>query len=426
MIEIYNNPSTKEWPRLSKRSMVQENSAIENSVKEIIESVRCDGDQAVKRLTNDIDHVLLANYTVGQAEIKVAADMVAPEIKRAISIAYENIKKFHSAQRFVPIEVETSPGVKCWQRAVPIERVGLYVPSGSAPLFSTVLMLAVPASVARCPNVVLCTPPDNEGRVAPEILYTAALCGVERIYKIGGAQAIAAMAFGTKTIEKVDKIFGPGNRYVTAAKQLLGFSQVAIDMPAGPSEVIIMADGSANADFVAADILSQAECGADSQAIVVCHSMDFAAKINIAIAEQLPFLARYTTVLEALVNSRIIVFKERAQAIDFTNYYAGEHLIIATEDPWVVAEKITTAGNILVGHYTPESAGDYVSGSNHTMPTSGWARSMSGVNLDSFMRKITCQEITREGLQSITPTIVAMACGEGLTAHATSAQIRIR
>ncbi|MEG0815754.1 MAG: histidinol dehydrogenase, partial [Mucinivorans sp.] len=312
------------------------------------------------------------------------------------------------------------------QRAVPIARIGLYIPGGTAPLFSTVLMLGVPAAVAGCPEVVMCSPPDGQGHVAPEILYTASLCGVKHIYKIGGAQAIAAMAYGTQSIAKVDKIFGPGNRYVTAAKQQVGGSVVAIDMPAGPSEVMILADQSADAAFVAADMLSQVEHGADSQAIAVCQDEEFASEIKNHLARQLVALDRVSIAAKALENSKIIVITDRDEVIAFANAYASEHLIISMEEPWDVARQITAAGSVFIGNYTPESAGDYASGTNHTLPTSGWARSMSGVNLDSFTHKITYQTITRQGLAALAPTIITMADGEGLTAHAMAVKQRLK
>lgn len=426
MIEIYDNPLPGEWSPLLARAELDNVSVVDDRVRAIVDRVRLGGDAALRELTLEIDRIDTHTLKVTPDEIHAAAHLVSDELKQAIEVAYDNIHKFHKAQTFSPISIETMPGVVCEQRAVGISSVGLYIPAGSAPLFSTVLMLAIPARVAGCLRVVLCTPPDKSGGVAPEILYTASLCGVDTIYKVGGAQAIAAMAYGTETISKVDKIFGPGNRYVTAAKQQLGATVVAIDMPAGPSEVMIMADSSAEASFVAADMLSQAEHGADSQAIVVCRSIDFARMVEASLAEQLSYLSRRVATDGALANSRIVVLDNEDSMIDFANAYAAEHLIISMHEPWSVAARITAAGSVFIGNYTPESAGDYASGTNHTLPTSSWARSMSGVNLDSFTRKITYQHITRQALCKLGPVITTMAMGEGLDAHAAAVNIRLR
>lgn len=428
MIRIFNEPLQCDWAALTARaeSSAQATGELGGRVEAIVERVRTGGDEALRALSREIDGVDIADFRVGQAEIQEACAVVDDELKRAIEVAAANIRKFHGAQRMEPISVETSRGVVCSQRAVAINRVGLYIPGGSAPLFSTVLMLAIPAAVAGCARVVLCTPPDARGGVAPAILYAASVCGVSEIYKVGGAQAVAAMAYGTPSIARVDKIFGPGNRYVTAAKQLLGGSVVAIDMPAGPSEVMILADGTACAEFVASDMLSQAEHGGDSQAIAVCQSFEFALSVQAEAVRQLAELSREGITREALKNSKIVVFEDRDTAIRFANAYAAEHLIISMDDPWAVAEQITAAGSVFLGNYTPESAGDYASGTNHTLPTSAWARSMSGVNLDSFVRKITYQQITREGLLGLAPTITTMAAAEGLTAHAAAVTLRIK
>lgn len=428
MIRIFNEPLQCDWAALTARaeSSAQATGELGGRVEAIVERVRTGGDEALRALSREIDGVDIADFRVGQAEIQEACAVVDDELKRAIEVAAANIRKFHGAQRMEPISVETSRGVVCSQRAVAINRVGLYIPGGSAPLFSTVLMLAIPAAVAGCARVVLCTPPDARGGVAPAILYAASVCGVSEIYKVGGAQAVAAMAYGTQSIARVDKIFGPGNRYVTAAKQLLGGSVVAIDMPAGPSEVMILADGTACAEFVASDMLSQAEHGGDSQAIAVCQSFEFALSVQAEAVRQLAELSREGITREALKNSKIVVFEDRDTAIRFANAYAAEHLIISMDDPWAVAEQITAAGSVFLGNYTPESAGDYASGTNHTLPTSAWARSMSGVNLDSFVRKITYQQITREGLLGLAPTITTMAAAEGLTAHAAAVTLRIK
>ena len=395
-------------------------------VGEIIGRVREEGDRALFELARQIDGVELATLRVSEQEIAEAASAVPEEVRQAIGKAIGNIRRFHEAQRPAPVDIETTEGVRCCQRAVPIRRVGLYIPGGNAPLFSTVLMLAVPASVAGCSEVVLCSPPNKQGGIAPVILYAASQCGVREIYKCGGAQAIAALAYGTETIARCDKIFGPGNRYVTQAKQAVGGSVCAIDMPAGPSEVMVIADDESNPQFVAADLLSQAEHGNDSQSILLCLSADFAHRVDAATEEQYARLSRRQTISNSLNGSRIIVLEDLAQAVDFANGYAPEHLIIQTRRPWEIAERITAAGSVFVGDYSTESAGDYASGTNHTLPTSGWARSMSGVNLDSFMHKITFQELSREGLEALAPTITAMAEAEGLDAHAEAVRIRLK
>ncbi len=392
----------------------------------IIERVRTQGDRALRELALSIDRVELAEFEVSEAEKRAAAALIDGELKSAMELAAANIRAFHAAQRHADVDIETMEGVRCVQRAVPIERVGLYIPGGSAPLFSTVLMLALPAKIAQCCEVVLCTPPSKDGGVAPAILYAAELCGVDKIYKVGGAQAIAAMAFGTESIPSVDKIFGPGNQYVTEAKQQLSSSVVAVDMPAGPSEVLVIADGSAVAPFVASDLLSQAEHGADSQALLVCDSEHFAEEVLRATEQQLLQLERADIASKALGNSRIVVLESRDEIIEFANGYAAEHLIISMEEPWDVASKITAAGSIFIGNYTPESAGDYASGTNHTLPTYGWARSYSGVNLDSFMRKMTIQEITPTGLKAIGGAIETMASAEGLSAHRNAVTLRLK
>ena len=423
-METVVNPERAEWPWLMRRAR-QDDDAIAARVAQIVEQVRAEGDEALRALTAEIDGVLLESLEVTSAEIGEAAGRVSDALKSALGVAVENIERFHRAQRSADIEVETMPGVRCLQRAVPIRRVGLYVPGGTAPLFSTVLMLAIPARVAGCSEVVLCTPCNSEGGVAPEILYAARLCGVNRIFKVGGAQAIAAMAFGTRTIPAVDKIFGPGNRYVTRAKQLLSMDTVAIDMPAGPSEVMVLADDTARPEFAAADLLSQAEHGADSQSVLVCTSRAFADRVVHAVEEQLKTLSRAAAARGALENSRIVVMDVPDEMIAFANAYAAEHLIISMQDPWSVSERITAAGSIFIGNYTPESVGDYASGTNHTLPTAGWARAYSGVNLDSFVRKITYQEITPQGLRRIGTTVTAMAEAEGLDAHANAVKIRL-
>lgn len=418
----YIEPDKSLWPSLTERVMTDD-VVIEERVMAILERVRRDGDKALAGLASEIDGVDLSAGVEVTAE-EISQVQVSDQLKAAVEVAYANICAFHKAQTFAPVQVETAPGVRCVQKAVPIQRVGLYIPGGSAPLFSTVLMLAVPAKVAGCREVVLCTPCGKDGKVAPAVLYSASICGIDRIFKVGGAQAVAAMAYGTQTVPAVDKIFGPGNRYVTKAKEIVS-RRVAIDMPAGPSEVLVMADDSAVPAFVASDLLSQAEHGPDSQVILVCSSEDIADKVQAEVDRQLELLPRKEVALRALEGSRTIVMVSVDEQVDFVNMYGPEHLIISMSSPWEIAERITAAGSVFVGNYTPESAGDYASGTNHTLPTSGWARSMSGVNLDSFVRKITYQEITREGIASLGDTIVTMARAEGLDAHANAALVRM-
>ena len=419
----YIEPDRALWPALTERVMTDD-VVIESRVMSILSQVCSDGDRALVELAAEIDKVDLSSG-IEVTEAEIAEAVVSDELKDAVKAAYANIHDFHKAQTFSPVEVETAPGVKCVQKAVPIQRVGLYIPGGSAPLFSTVLMLAIPAKVAGCREVILCTPCGKDGMVAPAVLYAASVCGVDRIFKVGGAQAIAAMAYGTDTVPAVDKIFGPGNRYVTKAKEIVS-RKVAIDMPAGPSEVLVMADESAVPAFVASDLLSQAEHGPDSQVILVCSSEEIADKVQAEVDMQLDLLPRKDVALKALECSRIIIMKDVDEQVEFVNMYGPEHLIISMSQPWKVAGHITAAGSVFIGNYTPESAGDYASGTNHTLPTSGWARSMSGVNLDSFVRKITYQEITREGIQALGNTIVTMAQAEGLDAHANAASIRMK
>lgn len=424
MIKRYIEPAREEWQQLCLRTLADDAQVAER-VREIIAQVEREGDNAIRSLAKIIDKVELSAIEVTPEERKEAYTLVPQELREAIAKAANNITKFHLAQRFDPVRVETVPGVLCVQRAVPINRVGLYVPGGTAPLFSTVLMLAIPAKVAGCKEIVMCTPADKSGKVAPAVLFAAAVCGVERIFKVGGAQAVAAMAYGTETIPAVDKIFGPGNRYVTKAKELLS-TKVAIDMPAGPSEVLVLADDEAVPSFVASDLLSQAEHGADSQTILVCSSSVIADAVVSEIDEQLQQLPRKEIAQKALENSRIIVLSDADNRLDFVNMYAPEHLIISTDDPWGVSARVTSAGSVFVGNYTPESAGDYASGTNHTLPTAGWARSHSGVNVDSFVRKITFQAATPSGLLELGKTIVTMAQAEGLDAHANAVVERLK
>ena len=423
-MDSYLNPPREQWPALCRRPS-SANPVVRTRVEAILQRVREQGDEALRALSLEIDGRPLDAIEVSAEEIREASERVGEAVRRAVAQAEANIRAFHAAQRPQEISVETAPGVRCIQRPVPIEKVGLYIPGGTAPLFSTVLMLAVPASIAGCPEVVLCTPAGKDGKVNAEVLYTAAYCGVKRIFKLGGAQAVAAMAYGTQTVPRVDKIFGPGNQYVTTAKQLLSADTVAIDMPAGPSEVMVVTDGSVPASFIAADLLSQAEHGVDSQVMLVCTEERTVEEVRGELARQTAALPRADFVRQALDKSRLIVLTDAGDRVDFANAYAPEHLILAVRDPWATAARITAAGSVFVGPWTPESAGDYASGTNHTLPTCGWARSFSGVNLDSFYRKMTLQELTREGLRALSGTIVTMAEAEGLQAHANAVKIRL-
>lgn len=424
-MEIIKYPSKEEWVSLVKRPALDVTTLFD-TVRTVLDEVRQEGDVAVKRYEEKFDKVTLTDLQVSEAEIEEACELVSEELKQAIRTAKDNIEKFHASQRFTGHKIETTPGVTCWQKAVAIEKVGLYIPGGTAPLFSTVLMLAVPAHIAGCKEIVLCTPPNREGKVHPAILFAARTAGVSKIFKAGGIQAIAAMAYGTESIPKVYKIFGPGNQYVTAAKQLVSLKDVAIDMPAGPSEVEVIVDETANPDFIAADFLSQAEHGADSQAILVTSAENMVSSVAEAIRRQLSALSRQEITEKALEHSRIIVLKDEQEVIDFTNMYAPEHLIIQTGNYAYIAEQIENAGSVFMGPYTPESAGDYASGTNHTLPTNGYAKAYSGVNLDSFIKKITFQEITAEGIKSLGGTIQVMAGNEQLDAHRNAVTIRLK
>ena len=423
MPKIYVNPPRSEWPALTARCTRQEEE-IGERVAAILAEVRTGGDAALRRIVRRIEGYLPETFEVTRERRAEAAKAVSPQLKAALEQAKANIEAFHRAQLPAQVEVETMPGVRCVQRAVAIGRAGLYIPGGNAPLFSTVLMLALPARIAGCREVILCTPCGRDGRIAPEILYAADLCGVDRVFALGGAQAVAAMAYGTESIPRVDKIFGPGNRYVTKAKQLAGAADVAVDLPAGPSEVLVLADEDARPEFAAADLLSQAEHGDDSQAVLVCRSEEFARRAIASVGEQAARLSRREAIGNSLANSRIVVFSDPDEQIAFADAYAPEHLIVAMRDAWDAAARITAAGSVFIGGYSPESAGDYASGTNHTLPTGGWARAYSGVNTESFMRKITYQELTRGGLEALAPTITAMAEAEGLDAHANAVRIR--
>ena len=417
--------NTKNWKSLLERP-TKSVEDIENTVNEIFKDVAVNGDSAITRYTTIFDGVTLENTIVTQKEIDTATSMVSSELKEAIQLAKTNIERFHSAQKTERVSVETAPGVLCWQEKRAIDKIGLYIPGGTAPLFSTVLMLAIPAKIAGCKEIVLCTPPDKNGQVNPAILYAAQLCGVTKIYKIGGIQAIAAMTFGTDSVAKVSKIFGPGNQYVTVAKQLATKYGIAIDMPAGPSELLVVADASSNPAFVASDLLSQAEHGADSQVILVSDAKQVIDNVLVEVERQTNGLPRKEVVMKALESSRAILIEDANDALSFINDYAPEHLIISTNDDDFFVNGITNAGSVFIGEYTPESAGDYASGTNHTLPTNGYAKAYSGVNLDSFTKSITFQKISQKGIQNIGNAIELMAEAEGLQAHKNAVTLRLK
>lgn len=421
---LISNPDKSQWQEILKRPVMNTENLFD-TVRSVIDRVKEEGDRAVLDYEEKFDKVVLASLAVSEEEQQEAENLVSEDLKAAIRLAKQNIETFHAAQRFEGKKVQTQPGVTCWQKAVAIEKVGLYIPGGTAPLFSTVLMLAVPARIAGCKEIVLCTPPGRDGKVHPAVLFAAKVAGVNRIFKAGGIQAIAAMAYGTESAPKVYKIFGPGNQYVTAAKQLVSLRDVAIDMPAGPSEVEVLADETANPIFVAADLLSQAEHGVDSQAILITTSVELQQAVKVEVERQLALLPRKEIAEKSLANSKLIVVDSMAEAIELTNAYAPEHLIIETEDYLSVAERIVNAGSVFLGSLTPESAGDYASGTNHTLPTNGYAKAYSGVSLDSFIRKITFQEIKPEGLNIIGPAIELMAANEQLDAHKNAVSVRL-
>ena len=423
-MNLITNPDKSQWAELLKRpEMNTEN--LFDTVRAIIDRVKTEGDRAVLEYEEKFDKVALTALAVTEAEQAEAEASVGEELKKAIRLAKRNIETFHAAQRFESKRVEPQPGVTCWQKAVAIEKVGVYIPGGTAPLFSTVLMLAVPARIAGCKEIVLCTPPGKDGKVHPAVLFAAKVAGINRIFKAGGVQAIAAMAYGTESVPKVYKIFGPGNQYVTSDKQLVSLRDVAIDKPAGPSEVEVLADETANPSFVAADLLSQAEHGADSQAILVTTSPALQQAVKEEVERQLALLPRKEIAEKSLANSKLIVVRNMDEAIELTNSYAPEHLIIETADYMSVAERVVNAGSVFLGSLTPESAGDYASGTNHTLPTNGYAKAYSGVSLDSFIRKITFQEIKPEGIRIIGPAIEEMAASEHLDAHKNAVTVRL-
>ncbi len=425
MINVIKYPDRNEWQELVKRP-VFENASLEKVVKKILEKVKTKGDKAVRKYTKEFDGVKLKTLSVSEKEIKAAENLLSQELKDAIQQAKSNIEKFHRSQIEEIKVVETLPGINCWRRSVGIEKVGIYIPGGSAPLFSTVLMLAIPAAIAGCKEIILCTPPSKDGSVNPAILYTANVCGITKIFKVGGVQAIAAMAYGTGSISKVFKIFGPGNQYVTAAKQLIQKEGIAIDMPAGPSEVLVIADETAVPEFVAADLLSQAEHGADSQVILLTTSERVAEKVQVCIKEQLKELPRKEIAEKTLANSKIVLLNSIDEAIDLSNLYAPEHLILSCENAEELTGKIVSAGSVFIGNYSPESVGDYASGTNHTLPTNGYAAIYSGVSVDSFVKKVTFQQLTKEGLTNIGNTVMQMAEAEGLDAHKNAVAIRLK
>lgn len=418
-------PKKETWPEILKRP-TQTVKEIETTVNQVFEDVQKNGDTAIKKYTKKFDKVAVTSLKVTQEEISIAVEAVSRELKEAIQQAAANIEKFHRAQKTEKVYQETTPGVVCWQEKRPIEKVGLYIPGGTAPLLSTVLMLAIPAKIAGCQEIILCSPPNFEGKIANEILYTANLCGVTNIFRVGGIQAISGLTFGTETIPKVYKIFGPGNQFVTVAKQLATKYGVAIDMPAGPSELLVMADDSANASFIASDLLSQAEHGADSQVILVSTSEKLIEEVSKEVEKQLKELPRIEIATKAIQNSKSILVKNFKEALALINEYAPEHFIVCTKNNDFFIDGILNAGSVFIGNYTPESAGDYASGTNHTLPTNGYSKSYSGVNLDSFTKSITFQEISKKGIQNIGKSIELMALAEGLQAHKNAVSIRIK
>lgn len=424
-MKIYNNPLRSEWKNLSERPSFPSED-LERKVQNIIEKVKNQGDVALKEFAMEFDKVALNDLRVNKSELEEAIAKVPNQLKEAIAQAAGNILKFHASQQPSENRVETTEGVECWRKNVAIENVGLYIPGGSAPLFSTVLMLAIPAQIAGCRRLVLCTPTDATGKVNPVVLYVANYLKISEIYKIGGAQAIAAMAFGTESIAKVDKIFGPGNQYVTKAKELVQKSGVAIDLPAGPSEVLVIADVTADVEFVAADLLSQAEHGADSQVVLLTTKTDLANEVSEAMERQLQQLPRADLARKSLENSFCVVFDSLSECLEFSNVYAPEHLILAVENPEQYIDKVQNSGSVFLGHYACESAGDYASGTNHTLPTNGYARSYSGVSLDSFVKKITFQKLTEQGLKNIGKSIEIMAEAEQLLAHKNAVSVRLK
>ena len=424
MIKVYQEPKKKDWPSLLARPQFDA-SSLKIKVREIMEAVKEKGDIALAEYTLAFDKVAIANFKLSPAVIEAAEKELTPGLKTAIQLAKVNIEVFHQPQIQKEERIETMPGVWCWRKSVGIEKVGIYIPGGTAPLFSTVLMLGIPAKMAGCKEIILCSPPNEKGGIDPAIIYAAALVGVTSIYSIGGVQAIAALAYGTETVPKVNKIFGPGNQYVTAAKQLIQQEGIAIDMPAGPSEVCIWADETCIASFVASDLLAQAEHGVDSQVILIANKIEVVELIQKEIEQQIILLPRKEMALKALMNSKAIVIENADDAITMVNEYAPEHLILSIDNAAQIAEKIINAGSIFIGNFSPESVGDYASGTNHTLPTNGFAKAYSGVSIDSFVKKITFQQLTERGLTNIAPTVIEMANAEGLQAHSKAVELRV-
>ena len=423
-MKYYKNPTATQWSKIAGRPLA-DISQLRQQLQPLLEDIKNRRDDALRQYTGQFDNVMVENFKISAEEFSIAEQSLSDDLKSAIKLATENIYKFHESQKEPIVKVETTPGVICWRKNVGIEKVGLYIPGGSAPLFSSVLMLGIPARIAGCQEIIVCTPPRPDGSVHPAILYSAGIIGISAVFRAGGAQAIAAMAYGTESIPKVDKIFGPGNQYVTAAKQLVSLDGVAIDLPAGPSEVLIIADDSANPASVAADLLSQAEHGADSQVVLLTTSAHLIEQVNAAIVSQLENLPRRDIAKQSLEHSRVIYFNTLEECMEFSNFYAPEHLIIMTENHDDLAGKIINAGSVFLGPLTPESAGDYASGTNHTLPTGAYARSYSGVSLDSFVKKITFQEITAAGLETIGPAIEIMASAEELDGHRNAVRVRL-
>lgn len=418
-------PNKLDWDKILKRP-VFETESLEARVSPVLKAVKEKGDEALRKFTLEFDKITLDQFSVSESEIQEAARLISEELKKAIDVARVNVEKFHLSQREEIKKIETTTGVVCWRKSVPITKVGLYIPGGTAPLFSTILMLGVPANIAGCEEIILCTPPDKSGKIHPAILYTASILGIRKIFKVGGAQAIAAMAYGTETIPQVYKIFGPGNQYVTAAKQLVNKEGIAIDMPAGPSEVAVVADEACDPAFVAADLLSQAEHGIDSQVILVSDSKKVVEEVEKEVKAQMALLPRKEFATKALENSKMILLKNMEEAMELVNVYAPEHLILQVKEYERLSLMVKNAGSVFLGNYTPESAGDYASGTNHTLPTNGYAKAYSGVSLDSFVKKITFQHISKEGIRNLGPSIELMASAEQLDAHKNAVTLRMK
>lgn len=425
MIKVYNQPAKNAWPVLLTRPVFDASNLLPK-VQAILDDVKINGDEALVRYTEALDNVVLSEFKLNEVAIAAAEKAIPSALKKAIELAKSNIEKFHQTQTQKVERIETISGVWCWRKSVGIEKVGIYIPGGTAPLFSTVLMLGIPAKLAGCNKIVLCTPPNKQGEIHPAIIYAASLVGIDEIYTIGGAQAIAAMAYGTATIPKVNKIFGPGNQYVTAAKQLIQQAGVAIDMPAGPSEVCVWADDTAEPSFVAADLLSQAEHGVDSQVLLIASNEQLVERIQVELSLQLAQLPRKEFAIKALENSKAIIIEKQEEAIELINEYAPEHLIISIENAEKYADKIINAGSVFIGNYSPESVGDYASGTNHTLPTNGYAKAYSGVSMDSFVKKITFQQLTERGLANIGQAVIEMANAESLQAHSNAIEVRLK